>query len=113
MSDDELNQPGTITIAISPELGGGGLSLTTRGDYGIAPFGLTFGGIPIEGIATVYELTDDWGKRLQIHKRVHGSLPLAISWLRQKGCDAETAETLAEDYRERRLLIAETVGNDQ
>ena len=105
---DELNAPGTKTIAISPELGGGGVTLTMRGDYGIAPFGLTFGGIPVDGIATIYE--DDTGT---VHKRVHGSLSAALGWLTQKGCDMDTHTALAEDYRERRASIEEQIGTDQ
>jgi hypothetical protein len=108
MSDETLNVPGTLSISVSPEMGGGSVTLTTRGDHGIAPFGLTFGGHPIDGIATVY-VEPRSGK---VHKRVHGTLPEALGWLRQKNCDLETSRLLADDYRERRETAELAIGRD-
>jgi hypothetical protein len=99
--NNELPTPRKELLGLSEELGGGTLTLTCRGNFGIAPIYLTLGGAPITGIATVYENGD------VLEKRIHNDKPSALKWLKDAGAGPDERAALLEDLEERMARVTE------
>lgn len=84
---------------LADELGGGSLTLTCRGNFGIAPIFLQIGGVPVTGIATVYQNGD------VVEKWVHNSLEDADSWFKRQGASQDERQTLLADLGERMIGV--------
>lgn len=98
--NNELPTPREELANLSEELGGGTLTLTCRGDFGIAPVYLSLGGAPITGIATVHD-----GDVLAKH--IHNDKQSARKWLIEHGARATNADALLEDLDERMARVTE------
>lgn len=95
-NDNKLATVSERHMAIAESLGGGQLTLTCRGDFGIAPFFLTIGGRPVTGIATLFDPIE-----APVAKWVHNDTSSARAWLIDNGADPELADTLLEDLAAR------------
>ncbi len=99
--NNELPSPREELLAVSDELGGGTLTLTCRGNFGIAPIYLTIGGMPVTGIATIYQNGD------VVEKYIHNDKPSALKWLKNAGAGPDERAALLEDLEERMARVTE------
>ncbi len=97
-------------IGISEELGGGSITLSCIGDFGIAPIFLKIGGIDVTGIATVLDARhqpnegrDD--RADQVHKWVHNDKSSARKWLTDHGATQGTVANLMGVLQDRLEVV--------
>lgn len=113
--DNQLPIVSETNLGISEELGGGSITLSCIGDFGIAPMFLKFGGIDVTAIATILDARhqpnagrDDRSE--QVHKWVHNDKSSARKWLTDHGATQGNVAALMEVLQDR-LEIVTTEGD--